>query len=103
MNELFAVPPELLMGEAGICGFWAMVAVAYVYQRNPAMNGWQDIVSDEALLAAGFWPFLPDPTDGARFVFSAEDLELEKTKQIVRETGPPKAVFPCVVGQLVFY
>lgn len=96
------VPPEVLMGEAGICGFWAMVAVAWVYQRNPRMHGCQP-PNDEALMAAAWWQYFPDPSKGARFVFSIPDMRLPAVGEIVRDLGPPRARFSCAVGGLVFY
>jgi hypothetical protein len=97
------VPPEILMGEAGICGFWAMVGIAYVYQRNPRMHGWQDQVNIKALGAAILWPVLPDPTQGARYVFSASDLDRRRVRAIIKQTGPPKWMVKCEIGQLAFY
>ena len=103
MDELLMAPAEVLMGEAGVCGFWAMVAVAYVYNRNQRMNGWQAQVSAEARLAAAWWRYLPDPSRGAWYVFSRQDLGLESVREIVRERGPPRARFRCLVGGLTFY
>jgi hypothetical protein len=102
MSEVILVPPEVLMGEAGICSIWAMIAVAYVYQRNQHMNGWQP-PSAEAKFAAGAWRFLPDPSQGARFVFSQADLGCQAVQAIVKGLGPPKVIFKCAVGRLVFY
>lgn len=103
MDELLMAPPEVLMGEAGLCGFWAMVAVAHVYNRNQKMNGWQTAVSDEARLAAAWWRYLPDVSWGARHVFSRQDLNMVSVREIVRATGPPRARFRCRVGGLAFY
>jgi hypothetical protein len=96
------VPPEILMGEAGLCGFWAMVAVAYVYSRNDQMNGWQDRPSVQANLAAMFWRYLPDVSRKAHYVFSAEDVAGGAVQGLVGR-GPPKIVWPCEVGSLMFY
>lgn len=101
MTELVPVPPEVLMGEAGICGFWAMAAIAWVYQRNPRMNGWQK-PSIKAILAAALWPVLPDPSHGARYVFSLRDLVRPGVGKIIRGR-PVRAIYPCKVGELVFY
>ena len=103
MTDLWGVPPEVIMGEAGICSFLAMVAVAYVYQRNPQMNGWHDCPNDRARLAAGLWWLFQDPSRGARFVFSVDDLRLKGVREIVQGVGPPRARFRCAVGGLVFY
>lgn len=34
MDELLMAPPEVLMGEAGLCGFWAMVAVREIVRAT---------------------------------------------------------------------
>lgn len=95
------------MGEAGTCGllngFFAMVAVAYVFQRNSRMNGWQSPPSDEARLAATFWWLFPDETCGAQYVFSFQDLRQSAVQAIVRERGPPKVIYRCTAGGLAFY
>lgn len=100
-NELLLVPPEMLMGEAGICSIWAMVAIAWVYQRNQRMNGWQE-PSPQAIMASALWPMLPDTSAGANYVFSAEDLEREDVKEIVGDARP-RAVWRCSTGALNFY
>lgn len=100
MNYHF-VPPEVLMGEAGICSIWAMIAVAYVFQRNPRMRGYQE-PDLRANLVAGLWPFLPDLSGGAKYVFSLADLKKEAVKRIIKDKEQ-KAVFPCVKGRLAFY
>ena len=102
MDKILFVPPELLMGEAGICGFWAMVAVAWVYQRNQRMNGWHDSPSEQASLAAALWPILPDMSGGSRYVFSAEDLAGSGAREIAGP-GPPVVVYQCAVGRLAFF
>ena len=96
------VAPQLLMGEAGICGFMAMIAVAYVYQRNPVMYGWQEDFSDEAKAAALFWPWFPDYSYGASYVFSFRDMRTKAVRLLIRGKWP-KIVFRCQVGGLVFY
>lgn len=101
INELFFVPPEVLMGEAGICSFWAMVAIAWVYQRNQRMNGWQE-PDPKAILASALWPILPDTSAGANHAFSAEDLRREDVKEIIGR-ALPRAVWRCATGSLTFY
>lgn len=100
-NELLLVPPEVLMGEAGICSFWAMVAVAYVFQRNQQMNGWQE-PNIQAALAAALWPMLPDTSGGANYAFSTQDLMREDVRKIIAGTSP-KVVWMCNTGELAFY
>jgi hypothetical protein len=78
-----------------------MVAIAHLTQRNPRMNGWQD-PSIKATLAAILWPTLTDPSRGAKYVFSLQDLEDQKVRQIIKDKSP-KVVWPCSTGQLVFY
>lgn len=102
MVEYSLVPPEVLMGEGGMCGFWAMVAIAQLVQRNNKMNGWQDQPNLKAVLAAILWPAFPDMTQGAHYVFSLQDLENQKVRQIIKDKKP-KVVWPCSVGQLAFY
>lgn len=96
------MPPEIIMGEAGICSLSAMIAVAYVFQRNPVMYGWQEKVSNEARAAALFWRWLPDTSNGARHMFSFADLRQDKVRRIIRGKRV-KAVFRCKIGGLVFY
>lgn len=101
INELMFIPPEVLMGEAGICGFWAMVAIAQVFQQNHRMNGWQE-PDLKAVLASMLWAVLPDASGGANYVFSREDLEREDVQEIVG-SAQPGAVWECAVGELIFY
>jgi len=91
----------ILMGEAGTCGLLAMVAVAWVHQRNPRMNGWQ-MPNARAELAAVLWQYVDDPVADREFVFSRDDLRLEAVRRIIAERGPP-VVFKCRVGELYFY
>jgi hypothetical protein len=102
MVEYATVPPEIIMGEASLCGFWAMIAVAYVYQRNDEMNGWQEGPNTKAVLAAALWSTLPDTSRGAKYVFSLNDLGKQKVREIIKDKKP-RIVYSCTIGKLAFY
>lgn len=76
----------ILQGEAGVCGWIGLWAVAYVWGRNPIMNGYQE-PGEQAYLVARLYLmnpfFFPDPTDGARFLLSKQDIESTKGKILI--------------------
>lgn len=99
------VPVEVLMGEAGICPYYVLLAVAWVYSRNPVMYGWSDHTDPIAdFLAANYWK-MSDPSLGASFIFSYQDLKTEKVQKLIIKLGrEPRADYPCRSGLgLVFY
>ncbi len=101
-SELLLVPPEVLMGEAGMCSLWAMAAIARVFQQNQHMNGWQP-PNMKAILVASLWPILPDTSAGANYVFSTQDLEMDAVREIIGD-AKPRVVWRCVAGgALNFY
>lgn len=90
---MITVPPEVIAGEALVCGVQAMLAVAWVYSRNDRMYGWQDTPSITARWLSEAWANLPDPTYGATFLFSRQDLAQDRVQALIRGR-PLKAYFP---------
>lgn len=88
-----------LQGEAGICGFWAMVAISYVVTtgRNTTFYGWQN-PGEMAVYVAQNYFYYPDPTPDARYVFSRSDLQKPAVQRIIENRGPPLQVFRCKGG-----
>jgi hypothetical protein len=89
---------HVIMGEASLCGFGAMLAVAWVYQRNPTMYGWQP-PSALALWTALMWRWFPDPTDGARYLVSNSDLQRPAVRSFTTDRGSPTFVAECAGGR----
>lgn len=81
---MITVPPEVIAGEALVCGVQAMLAVAWVYSRNDIMYGWLDDPPYTARWIAENWHKLPDPTGGAIFLFSRQDLEQDAVQDLIR-------------------
>lgn len=92
---------HIVQGEAGICGVWAMLAVAWVYSRNPTMYGW-DAPSLLATTVSMFWQMLPDPTGGAFYLVNDLDLLREDVQSFTLARGPPIAIFECAGGRSLF-
>lgn len=80
---------HVLAGEAGVCPLTAMVAIAWMISRGAGpFYGWQPSPSSAAVFAASYYWTQPDPTAGARFVFSAEDHALASVKAIIAGRRP---------------
>ncbi len=88
-----------LANEAGVCGVMAMVAVAYVWSRNPRMTGTYGPREPGQVewFVARTWHLWPDFSKGATFVFSDQDLRLPAVQDIIRNHGPPFRI-PCAGG-----
>jgi hypothetical protein len=91
------MPPEILAGEAAVCSssLLTLAAVAYVYQHNTAMNGWQADVDAKVEWVALNWYMLPNVAPGAWHVFSEQDLRMKSVQRIIRQRadkrrGPPR-------------
>jgi hypothetical protein len=95
---------HVLMGEAGVCDFTALVAIAYMISRGAGpFYGWHPSPSSGALFAAAYWYTQPDPTPWANFVFSAEDHTRASVQAIIRGRRPGR-VMRCAGGlSLSFY
>lgn len=97
---------HVVMAEAGpLCGPLAMVAIAWVYSRNDVMYGKYANVTpnEDALAVARIWDRLPDPTGGAHFAFSREDLKKPSVQKIIKNTGPPTLVIECEGGLALYF
>lgn len=81
---MITVPPEVIAGEALVCGLQAMLAVAWVYSRNDIMYGWLDNPPPIARWVSKNWSKVDDPTDGAVFLFSRQDLELDAVQALIQ-------------------
>ena len=91
--------PELayiIAGEAGACSFTAMIAVAYIYQRNNRFFGYSQPGYWESLIARNWYKFT-DTSGGAEFLFSADDLQDHRVKRIIRGREPTKQ-WDCRMG-----
>lgn len=96
------VPPALLTNEAAICSLWAMVSIAYIYQLNPNFHNWENTPPNAmAIWVSALGPLLPNPTPGAKFAFSWQDLRLRAVKAIIATRGPPRGIFECEAGQRI--
>lgn len=93
-----------IMGEAGMCGISAMLAVAWLYSRNPIMYG-SAPPSLAATWIAGNWQMLADPVPGSIAMFSAQDLELARVQQLITKMQlKPLRRFDCGNGfAIIFY
>lgn len=96
------VQPEVLMGEGGACGFLAMVILAQLTRRNSHMNGWDDNPTLAAMLAGILWPYFPDMTGGAQFVFSITDLSNQNVQKII-SGRKPIMTWPCSSGMALHF
>lgn len=94
---------HVLAGEASVCGFWAMVGIAYAYTTGRAgpFYGWQS-PSPLAVWVALFYEMYPDPTPAARYFFSREDLAKPAVQRIVAGRGPPLTIFDCQAGLQIY-
>ncbi len=98
--------PRIIEGEARGCGKRAMIAVAHVHAnhvaqtgRVPAWYGWTEHPSSEAYWAGVYGLMAPDPTRGARHLWSARDVTLPAVQEIIRDEGLVRlAVFECAWG-----
>lgn len=91
---------RVLHGEAVTCFNLPLVflALAHVYSRNPTFYGYYqgDNINEYAIYMAYLWRFFDDPTDGATFVFSSDDLaNSARARAIAQERGPPVLVAAC--------
>lgn len=91
------VPAEVIAGEAAICSIQAMLAVAWIYQRNQRFNGWHPKPSITAQWVAANWQRLPDTSNGATFLFSKADLGLLEVQRLIAGR-PLLAQFECKYG-----
>lgn len=99
MDDATYILAKTIANEAGVCGVYVMIAVAWVYSRNPRMTGTygpREPGPLELWVASNWWR-LPDYSMGASFVFSDSDLEIPAVQEILRNTGPPRRV-PCRYG-----
>ena len=73
------------------CGWLGYLAVAYIASRNGVWFGWgePDLM---ALMVAYTWHLWPDPTDGSRYLFSRQDLQLPAVQEITRNKSPSLVV-----------
>lgn len=94
---------HVLAGEGSVCGFWAMVGIAYAYTTGRAgpFYGWQT-PTDMATFVSRWWFLYPDPTPAARFFVSREDLQKASVRAFTLDRGPPLAVWECA-GNLALY
>lgn len=95
---------EIIAGEApaALCGFQAALAVAWVYTRNKTFYGRGIPGVADSFIANHFQRF-PDPTSGAVFLFSDNDLQQKNVRRLIakyhaRET----AVFYCRGGMKLY-
>jgi hypothetical protein len=94
----------IIAGEAGMCGISAMLAVAWLYSRNPIMYGSAPPTPSATWIASN-WQMMADPVPGSIAMFSAHDLELLRVKQLIAKMDlRPLREFDCGNGfALVFY
>jgi hypothetical protein len=83
---------QILQGEAGLCSQLGLWAVLWVWTRNPTMYGRQD-PSHLARVMAHIYFSQPawlqtDPTGGANFLLSGQDLQQSRVKRLIGEKHP---------------
>lgn len=79
------VDAHILAGEAGVCPFGALIAVAWMMARGAGpWYGWSAETTSAVEFVVRYWYTQPDPTPTARFCFSAEDLHSPRVAEIVR-------------------
>ena len=91
---------SVLMGEAGLCPFTALVAAAYVCQRS-ACYGDQP-PNENARIAAALWYLLPDPSLGAQHLVSRQDLQQQRVRHFTSDRGPPLVKWECAGGLEIY-
>ncbi len=92
------VNAQVLMGEAGVCPIGAIIAVAWMMARGAGpFYGEQGETNSAAEFVARLWYTQPDPTPGARFAFSEEDLKKVQVQRIIQDR-PERARYRCAGG-----
>lgn len=88
----YGLDPEVIEGEAGLCGPVGMAAVVHVNHnhiqhtgRAPAWYGWSEPASPLAIRIAAHPG--PDPTHGALHLFSRQDLERADVQALIAAAG----------------
>jgi len=100
MWVLASLLAHLVAGEAGTCGMDGKSAVAHVHATRGAVAvGWYGNAepSDLDWEVALTWKGVADPTQGARYLFSAQDLQLPAVKRLL-EGREQTATFDCAGG-----
>ena len=98
MDAMILHNAAIVAGEASGCVPIAMIAVMHVLSRNSTFYG-NASPTPMSVWAATHWNELPDPTNGAYFLFSLQDIQLDSVSELVGH-NKPTAVFMCSVGAL---
>ena len=77
---------HIIAGEAGGCGFIAMLAVANVWTRNKRFYG-NAPITGKSLMAAVAYSSVEDVTHGARYLFSRDDMRQRRVQELVARDG----------------
>jgi hypothetical protein len=93
---------HVISGEASVCPEEAKLAVAHVYHNRldaGMVGGWYgyDMPTTEDLRIALTWHERPDPTHGAVYLVSAQDMTRPEVRALLR-TKQQTAVFHCARG-----
>ena len=88
------------MGEASICPLSALVAAAYICQRSACYGS--QAPDHRAMAVARSWQWMPDPSLGARFLVSAQDLRLPRVQALTSDRGPPLREWACAGGLALY-
>jgi hypothetical protein len=96
---------RIIAGEAGVCDIDGRLAVAHVHQNRIAAGmpgGWygDDVPSPVDLAIAMNYRSMDDPTDGALYLFSRTDAQLEQVREIIGGQEPT-AQFYCERGLIL--
>ncbi len=94
MEDVYEVA-KILQAEGSVCGFFGMLVVWHVYTRNKEMRSVTP-PSKLALFVALIGKYFDDPTGGAEFLFSGEDLKNPRVQKLVN--GSPILVVNCHAG-----
>lgn len=80
---------HIIAGEVLGCPIMAYYALAWVYTRNKSWNGYGQ-PTDLAVFASRTWYKIEDPSFGASFMFSGNDLSKDNVRYLLlRPRGPP--------------
>jgi hypothetical protein len=99
MNDL----SYILAGEANGCALIVYLAVAWVYTRNQTMYGYAE-PNPQSIFISQTWHQFPDPSYGAYFYFSGNDLKQTRVQNLIQNSNVEKTVsYSCASDSVHMY
>lgn len=89
---------HIIQAEASTCGIIGMLAVWFVFQRNPTFYGYAEQTSLEAWWVVLHAEEYSDPTKQSHYLVSLQDLEKPEVREYTSERSPPNSIFLCAGG-----